>query len=140
IQQKDAPEAGFATEMTELAKAGHPVFTIDSEGPADLGRVMFFAEFATAVAGWVLGINPFDQPNVQEAKDNTKKVLDSYSAEGKLPEVEDASDETLRELLSKASPPHYVAIMGYVQPSERFDSAIRNLRSAIREGTKATTT
>ena len=40
-------------------------------GAADLGRIFFFAEFATAVAGWALGINPFDQPNVQEAKDNT---------------------------------------------------------------------
>ena len=46
-------------------------------GAADLGRIFFFAEFATAVAGWVLGINPFDQPNVQEAKDNTAKVLEA---------------------------------------------------------------
>ena len=44
-----------------------------SAGPQDLGRIFFFAEFATAVAGWVLGINPFDQPNVQEAKDATKR-------------------------------------------------------------------
>ena len=46
-------------------------------GAADLGRVFFFAEFATAVAGWVLGINPFDQPNVQEAKDNTARCLEA---------------------------------------------------------------
>jgi transaldolase/glucose-6-phosphate isomerase len=131
IRQKDAPEAGFADQMAELAKAGHPVFTVEAEGPSDLGRVMFFAEFATAVAGWVLGINPFDQPNVQEAKDNTAKALEE------LPEVEDGS---LEELLSKAAPPHYVAIMGYLEPSERFDSAISDLRSAIRDATKATTT
>ena len=58
------------------APPGTPVFTLDADGPADLGRVFFLSEFATAVAGWVLGINPFDQPNVQEAKDNTKRVLD----------------------------------------------------------------
>ena len=52
------------------------------DGAADLGRIFFFAEFATAVAGWVLGINPFDQPNVQEAKDNTAKVLEG----GDLPD------------------------------------------------------
>ena len=66
-----------------------------SHGADDLGRIFFFAEFATAVAGWVLGINPFDQPNVQEAKDNTAQVLEPS---GELPEVDDA-DDALRELL-----------------------------------------
>ena len=54
----------------------------DGHAPAtrtDLGRLFFIAEFAVAVAGWALEINPFDQPNVQEAKDNTSKVLDSGS-------------------------------------------------------------
>ena len=51
--------------------------------PTDLGRIFFLAEFAVAVAGWALEINPFDQPNVQEAKDNTKRVLDS----GSVPEL-----------------------------------------------------
>jgi len=92
------------------------------------------------VAGWALGINPFDQPNVQEAKDNTKKVLDEYEANGELPAVEDASDEALKELLAGAKPPHYVAIMGYLKPSSEFDSAVSRLRSAVREATKATTT
>ena len=92
------------------------------------------------MAGWVLGINPFDQPNVQEAKDNTAKVLEQYESDGKLPEVEEADDDALRELLSKAEPPHYVAIMGYVQPSPELDSAVRGLRSALRGATKATTT
>ena len=54
-----------------LAAAGHPTITVTAAGVNDLGRVFFFSEFATAVAGWALGINPFDQPNVQEAKDNT---------------------------------------------------------------------
>jgi glucose-6-phosphate isomerase len=140
LQQSDAPETGFATEMTELAKADHPVFTLDVEGPEDLGRIFFFAEFATAVAGWVLGINPFDQPNVQEAKDNTAKVLEQWSAEGQLPDEPGADDEGLRTLLRQAEPPHYVAIMGYAQPSERFDQAVEALRVAIRDATKATTT
>ncbi|HEX8067073.1 MAG TPA: bifunctional transaldolase/phosoglucose isomerase [Thermoleophilaceae bacterium] len=131
---------GFAAPLAELARAGHPVFTFEAEGPEDLGRLFFFSEFATAVTGWVLGINPFDQPNVQEAKDNTGKVLDRYAEEGRLPEVTEADDTALRDLLKQAEPPHYVAIMGYVQPSERFDRAIEGLRAAIRNGTKATTT
>jgi hypothetical protein len=126
--------------MSELAKAGQPVFTLKGEGAEDLGRIFFFAEFATAVAGWVLGINAFDQPNVQEAKDNTQKVLQRYADEGALPEVEDAGDSALRDLLQQFEPPQYVAIMGYVQPSERFDAAVAGLRAAIRDATKATTT
>jgi glucose-6-phosphate isomerase/transaldolase/glucose-6-phosphate isomerase len=109
------------------------VFTLDAEGPEDLGRIFFFAEFATAVAGWVLGINPFDQPNVQEAKDNTAKVLEG----GDLPEV-DAGD--LDELLKQAAPPHYVAILGFAAPSEEIDAAVTELRSAIRDSSHATTT
>jgi len=140
IKQKDAPDAGFAGQMAELAKARHPTFTLTAEGPEDLGRIFFFAEFATAVSGWVLGINPFDQPNVQEAKDNTAKVLEQFGAEGKLPEEPNAEDEGLRQLLLNAQPPQYVAIMGYVQPSEDFDRAIEGLRAAIRDATKATTT
>ena len=58
--------------------------------------MFFLAEFATAVAGWVLEINPFDQPNVAEAKDATKRVL----AAGPLPELPLADDDALRALLS----------------------------------------
>jgi transaldolase/glucose-6-phosphate isomerase len=127
------PDEELDAKIEALGKAGHPTFTLSAHGAADLGRIFFFSEFATAVAGWVLGINPFDQPNVQEAKDNTAKVLSA----GELPEV-DAGDP--RELLSKAAPPHYVAIMGYVQPSSEFDAAVAELRTAIRDRTKATTT
>jgi transaldolase / glucose-6-phosphate isomerase len=140
LQQADAPEAGFATEMMELGKAGQATLTLNSEGACDLGRVMFFAEFATAVAGWALGINPFDQPNVQEAKDNVAKVLDEYANTGQLPAVQNAGDSELHALLSGAPPPHCVAIMGYVQPSEAFDRAIDELRVTIRDATRATTT
>src|SRR4051812_49206012 len=103
LQRKEAPEPGFMQPLVELARAGHPSLSIDVEGPADLGRVMFFAEFAVAVAGWVLGINPFDQPNVQEAKDNTAKVLDQFKSDGELPGVEEAGDDELRELLGNAA-------------------------------------
>jgi hypothetical protein len=140
VHLRSGGEGAHDQAMSELARAGHPVFTLDAEGPEDLGRIFFFAEFATAVAGWVLGINPFDQPNVQEAKDNTAKVLEQFEAEEALPEVEEGTDEALRELLASAAPPNYVAIMGYVQPSEAFDDAVTELRAAIRELTRCTTT
>jgi transaldolase/glucose-6-phosphate isomerase len=128
-----APDA--EDRLEEIRKAGHPVITAQFDGPEDLGRLFFFAEFAAAVAGWVLGINSFDQPNVQAAKDATAKVLE----EG-VPEIESASDDALRDLLGKASPPHYFAVLGYVKPSDEFDDAVAELRTAVRDATKATTT
>jgi transaldolase/glucose-6-phosphate isomerase len=140
LRNAESPDADMDAALEALAKAGQPTVTLAVHGAVDLGRVFFFAEFATAVAGWVLGINPFDQPNVQEAKDNTAKVLDRYAADGKLPEVEDAGDDALRALLQQAERPHYVAIMGYLEPTEAFDAGVAELRTAIRDATKATTT
>jgi hypothetical protein len=130
------PDEHADAAIERLAAAGHPTFTLPAHGAADLGRIFFLTEFAIAVAGWALEINPFDQPNVQEAKDNTKRVLDS----GSVPELEVAGDEQLRALLSDAQPPHYVAIMAYVPPSDEFDAAMSELREAIRAATGAATT
>ena len=114
-----------AEKVAALRKAGHPTITVRAEGPADLGRTFFLAEFATAVAGWVLEINPFDQPNVQEAKDNTKRVLEEGS-----PEL-DPGD--LDALLDGIEPPRYVAVMAYLPYSEATDEAAARLRARIVE-------
>jgi glucose-6-phosphate isomerase len=119
-------------KIAELTAAGHPVFTVGADGPADLGRVFFVSEFATAVAGWVLGINPFDQPNVQEAKDNTKRVLEEGS-----PELEDGDVE---ELLGALQPPRYLAIMAYLPYSGDVEAGVARLRErVVREHHVATT-
>jgi transaldolase / glucose-6-phosphate isomerase len=131
LRDEDGPDEDHADKVEALSRAGQPTITLTAKGPKDLGRIFFFAEFAVAVAGWVLGINPFDQPNVQEAKDATNRIL----AEG-LPELE-AGD--IREAL-EASPPQYVAITGFMAPSPQIDEAIAGLRTRIREKTKATTT
>jgi len=136
----NAPDAELERKVRALAGAGHPVFTIPTAGPADLGRVFLLAELAVAVVGWGLQINPFDQPNVQQAKDATNRVLSGYEAEHELPEIADADDAALRALLGDAAPPSYVAIMGYLQPSPEFDTASAELRETIRAATKATTT
>ncbi|HLM25944.1 MAG TPA: bifunctional transaldolase/phosoglucose isomerase [Thermoleophilaceae bacterium] len=137
LANSESPDEHNAAKVDALAKAGQAVIRLSSRGnPEDLGRIFFFAEFATAVAGWALGINAFDQPNVQEAKDKTNEVLNASQP----PQLSEAGDEELRALLGRAAPPHYVAIMGYVQPSSEFDEAVRELRAAIRDATKATTT
>ncbi len=140
LRSADAADEGFAPGIAALAQAGHPALTLDLHGADDLGRLFFFAEFAVAVAGWVLEINPFDQPNVQEAKDSTRAVLDGYAQAGELPPASDAGEAELRRLLAGVAPPHYVAVMGYLQPSEDFDEAVVGLRETIRARTGAATT
>ncbi|MGH2744610.1 MAG: hypothetical protein ACRDSN_04005, partial [Pseudonocardiaceae bacterium] len=136
LRNAENPDEELDAKVEALARAGQAVIKLSNRGAADLGRAFFFAEFSVAVAGWVLGINPFDQPNVQEAKDNTARVL--VAAEP--PHVEEADDAALQALLGQAAPPHYVAILGYVKPSDAFDEAILELRATIRDATKATTT
>ena len=133
LRNEDEPDEELDAKIEALGRAGHPTTTGRVVGGAsDLGRIFFMTEFATAVAGWALGINPFDQPNVQEAKDNTARILE----EG-LPD-EDAG--SLDDLLAKAEPPKYIGILGYVTPSEEYDAAALELRTRLRERTKCTTT
>ncbi len=145
LSDSGAPDPALDRRVASLAAAGHPLLSIPTRGPTDLGRVFMLFELAVAVAGWGLQINPFDQPNVQQAKDATKRVLAEYEAEHELPEAPEADDAALGSLLGDASPPDYVAIMGYVQPSPAFDSAIAELRTLVRRGAagrggRATTT
>jgi transaldolase / glucose-6-phosphate isomerase len=135
-----AHEPDLDARAQALADGGHPLITIPTRGPADLGRVFMLAELAVAVVGWGLQINPFDQPNVQQAKDATKRVLGEYEQHHELPVLPDASEDALRSLLLDARPPEYVALMAYAQPSPELDEAIAELRLAIRAATRATTT
>jgi len=136
LRNSDEPDERLDAAVEALAGAGHPTLTLATHGPADLGRIFFLSEFAVAVAGWVLEINPFDQPNVQEAKDKTNQVL----ASGSIPSIEEADDAALRALLADARPPHYVAILGYLPYSTELDAAIAELRNTIRSLTGAAVT
>jgi glucose-6-phosphate isomerase len=140
LRDSDDPSERLDEAVKALAAADQATLTLSAGGPEDLGRIFFFAEFATAVAGWALGINPFDQPDVQVAKDTTGRILEGLASGGELPEPEPAGDDELRELLAAAGPPDYVAILGFMAPGEEVDAAVAELRSAIRDATKATTT
>ncbi len=136
LRDADTPDEELDVAVKALADAGHPTITLSSAGPSDLGRIFFFAEFATAVAGWALGVNPFDQPNVQEAKDATDRVLRS----GEGAEIADAGEQELRALLADAAPPDYLAIVGFVQPTPQFDDAVAELRRILRDTLRCATT
>jgi glucose-6-phosphate isomerase len=135
-----APDPELDAHAERLAAAGHPLISMPADGGEDLGRIFMLAEIAVAAAGWGLAINPFDQPNVQQAKDATNAVLAGFERSGSLPEVPDADPRSLRTLLLDAAPGEYVAMMAYVQPSDQFDAAAAELRAAVRAATRATTT
>lgn len=124
-----------------LTAAGHPVVRIDVEDITTIGAEMYRWEFATAVAGAFMGINPFDQPNVQEAKDKTREVLQHYEETGSLPEEKPDVVEgsllsgnvrgALKGLIDKLQRRDYLAIMAYLPRSEAVDDAIAHIRAEV---------
>jgi hypothetical protein len=88
----------------------------------------------------VLQIDPFDQPNVQESKDNTKAVLDGYLSSGALPAAPSAGAEQVCELIDQAVEGDYVALLAYVTPNRPTEAALQELRTAIRDRRGVATT
>jgi transaldolase/glucose-6-phosphate isomerase len=102
--------------------------------PHELGQEFFRWEFATAVAGALLGINPFDQPNVQEAKDRTEAILDS----GEAPSLEPVA--SVDDLLAQARPGDYLAVQAFVEPTDEAERRIEAVRERFRRETGIVTT
>jgi hypothetical protein len=112
-----------------LQQSGQPVVGLGLGEKYELFSEAYCWEFATAIAGSVLGIHPFDQPNVQSAKDMTDNVLAEYRASGKLPEMGNYS--SLDGLLTQMSPGDYLAIMAYVEETPELNQGLETLRRAI---------
>jgi transaldolase/glucose-6-phosphate isomerase len=85
LRLQTAPDAAQDTSVEALERAGHPVVRIALDDPYDLGEEFFRWEFATAVAGSIFGINPFDQPDVEASKIAMRKLTDAYEKNGALP-------------------------------------------------------
>ncbi len=143
-----------AVEKLELA--GHPVIRIRIHDLFDLGGQYFLWEMATAVAGHRLGINPFDQPNVEAAKVLARELIEAFAAEGGLPAQQpalvdsnlelygDVSADNLRGALSafldEAQPNSYVALQAYLQPSGEVSESLQEIRASLRVRTRLATT
>ncbi|MGH9941333.1 MAG: bifunctional transaldolase/phosoglucose isomerase [Pyrinomonadaceae bacterium] len=149
-------------KLKALEAAGHPVVYRTLTDLYDLGEEFFLWEFATAFAGWRIGINPFDQPNVQESKDATRELLEAYARDGKLMEqsvlVKDdkltiyADDQTRSELasdsaaeaikahLARVKPGDYVALLNYIEETPEHEATIQHIRGHLRDATKCATT
>lgn len=149
-------------KLKALEAAGHPVVYRSLTDAYDLGEEFFLWEIATAFAGWRLGINPFDQPNVQESKDATKELLEKFAAEGKLNEqpvlvtdgtltvhADEATIaalpstsvlEALRGHLARAGAGDYIALLDYLEETPENESLIQQMRTHLRDATRCATT
>jgi transaldolase/glucose-6-phosphate isomerase len=134
--------------VAALAQAGHPVVRITIEDSYQLGQIFFLSEVAIALAGSVLGINPFDQPDVEAAKIEARKLTDAYEKSGKLDEgtpfwsgdgiaaYGDGSGKSLGEILkthlSTLKAGDYFAILAFIEQSDAHAAALEAIREKIR--------
>jgi transaldolase/glucose-6-phosphate isomerase len=134
------------TRLRELVAAGHPVVDIVLEDPLDLGETFFIWELATAVAGALIGVDPFDQPNVQESKDNTKRLLEEFTNAGTMtakatgPRVKVSDTDAIAALLAKVKKGDYVALTEYFGETIDRDQRIAAIRATIARELRVATT
>jgi hypothetical protein len=139
-----------------LGEAGHPVITMTYEDHHDLGGLMFLWEMATAVAGHVLGIQPFDQPNVESAKVRTRALVANLQREGKLTQPQPVAhadglevygdimassvSDAINQFVEQTRFGDYVAVQAYLTPSPLHDELLTAIRVALRTRFKCATT
>ena len=108
---------------------GIPVIRFDLIGRYNIGAEFFRWEFATAVAGSLMGIHPFDQPNVQQAKDKTTELLAEYENSGRAPTLSTVS--SFAELMSHVKEGDYLAITAFAEPTVQVESSLADLRQNV---------
>lgn len=145
-------------------RAGYPVLQVMLQDLYDLGGQFFLWELATAVAGYRLGINPFDQPDVEAAKELARQMVAAYQEHGKLPESQPDLDvaglslyadpqlaeylqahastagEALLAFIRQTQPGAYITLQAYVQPTVEIDAVLVELRGRLRAYTRLATT
>ncbi len=155
------PAAGVDDKLKALEAAGHPVVRLAMNDEYDLGEQFYLWEVAVAAAGSIIGIDAFDQPNVQESKDNTVALLEKYSKEGRFDEPaanakggafdvtflsgsRDVHAQTpvtaLAGLFAQLHAGDYTAITAYIARNERHEKLLDELRLKIRDARKVATT
>ncbi|MBN2568783.1 MAG: glucose-6-phosphate isomerase [Deltaproteobacteria bacterium] len=142
--------------LKTLEQTGHPVIRITLDDLYDMGGQFFLWEMATAVAGHIMRINPFDQPDVESAKIRTREVMENFRRDGKLPrEMPDAIDgnlafygtltsddmkESMEAFLSKHEDGAYLALHVYLKQTVETDRIFGDIRSYIRKKFRMATT
>ena len=158
VEVRRRGETGGPVEdrIRALRSAMHPIVTVEMDDTLDLGQEFFRWEVATATAGAILGINAFDQPNVQEAKDITNRLLDTVRRDGRLPEPAPTHTDgplalyaagaggslagALAEFLRGRRPGDYIAILAYLTESPETERGLQAIRHRLRDATRLATT
>lgn len=164
LRLESEPDAAQDKAIEALEKAGHPVVRILIPHVEELGQEFFRWEIATAVAGAVIGINAFNQPDVEASKIATHKLTSEYEKTGSLPAerpfleqggiklftddnnkaaLASSSDgelvKCLRTHLSRIKPGNYFCISAYVEMNEAHQALLQSIRHAVRDGKKVAT-
>jgi glucose-6-phosphate isomerase len=151
IQIKMRGDVSNEDNLRRLKKAAFSVFSLNVPSAGHLGGQFFLWEFATAVAGHILGINPFDQPNVDLTKKKTQGFLEAYREKGILPEAKPRVEEDgvslfseneastltigLKNLLDQARPGDYIAIQAFLSPQAPTTQTLQKMRTLLRDKT-----
>jgi glucose-6-phosphate isomerase len=149
FKMKNEPDEFVEAKADSLRKAGHPVITIHMRDRLDLGEQFFLWEVATATTGVLLGINPFDQPNVEETKEATGKILDEVQRRGRVPEASmemahgplrlylaggaSSVPQALSMFFKGAARDDYLGILAYLTEDEANESILRRIRILVRD-------
>ncbi len=166
VRLETAPDAKQDAAIAALEQAGQPVVHIAVADPYDLGQEMFRWEIATATAGSILGINPFNQPDVEASKVATRKLTSEYQKTGSLPPESPVFEEKgiklftdatnaaalakavgkdaslagyLRAHLNRIQAGDYFAVLAYVEMNEAHEAALQVLRHAVRDRKRVAT-
>ncbi len=142
--------------FSALENAGHPVLYISLHDVYDIGGQFFLWEMAIAVAGYRLGINPFDQPDVEAAKILASKIAAEYREKGSLPDEKpafdgevmavygevkaDSPESALGSFLDQAKPGAYIALQAYLQPTAEMEALLQTFRTSLRDRFRLATT
>jgi glucose-6-phosphate isomerase len=129
LRIKGDPNRDIDQAINRLVAAGQPVVVLDLRDVSDLGAEFFRWEFAAAVAGALLRINPFDQPDVQSAKEITGRILTEYAVSGRLPVLERSG--SLPDLLKQAEKGRYLVILAYLRQTPELDEDFIELRRVV---------
>lgn len=150
-------DSTYNKQINVLKDAEFPIIEIELIDIYDLGKEYFRWEFATVLAGWILGIQPFDQPNVESAKVVARKMMSEYKEKGNLPSLKPNFKEngiavsgniksdnlkgSLNEFLQNVTAgKSYVAIQAYLKPKKKTSDQLHSIRTAIQKKFKVATT
>ncbi|MBN2043499.1 MAG: hypothetical protein JW757_00660 [Anaerolineales bacterium] len=142
VLQQLGHSATISTLAVRLKQAGFPVIESQIQDPHQLGNLILTWQIATAIAGHLIGIQPFDQPDVESAKIAARQSVQTYHETGMLPEcvVEKASAKKIDQFLIGVENSDYIALQAYLPPFPEIEAVFRQIQAKLRDKHKLAVT